>query len=79
MEIVPSKKVVYGVNGDANRRAADSDVKYSIQNHASSHKLPHRGKRLAPKSKIQNQEDVTKRSADAPPKRGGDSSEAVED
>ena len=65
LEIVPSKKVVYGVNGDANKRAADNlNVKYSIQN---------------PKSKIQNQEDVTKRSADAPSKRGGDSSEAVED
>ena len=65
LEIVPSKKVVYGVNGDANKRAADNlNVKYSIQN---------------PKSKIQNQEDVTKRSADAPSERGGDNSEAVED
>ena len=65
LEIVPSpKKVSYGGGEGVSYRAADSDVKYSIQN---------------PKSKIQNQEDVTKRSADAPPKRGGDNSQAVED
>ena len=80
LEIVPSpKKVSYGDGEGVSYRAADLEVRYSIQNHASSHKLPHPRKRLAPKSKIQNQEDVTKRSADAPSKRGGDSSEAVED
>ena len=80
LEIVPSpQKVSYGGGEKVSYRAADSGVKYSIQNHASSHNGGNPRKRLAPKSKIQNQEDVTKRSADAPPKRGGDSSEAVED
>ncbi|HEY9782125.1 MAG TPA: DEAD/DEAH box helicase family protein [Leptolyngbyaceae cyanobacterium] len=65
LEIVPSpKKVSYGSGEGVSYRAADSEVRYSIQN---------------PKSKIQNQEDVTKRSADAPSERGGDNSEAVED
>lgn len=80
LEIVqPNKKTIYGVSNHVDKRAADSEVKYSIQNHASSHNGGSPRKRLAPKSKIQNQEDVTKRSADAPSKRGGDSSEAVED
>lgn len=65
LEIVqPNKKTIYGVSNHVDKRAADSEVRYSIQ---------------SPKSKIQNQEDVTKRSVDAPSKRGGDSSEAVED
>lgn len=65
LEIVPAEKTIYALDNNVNvaRRAAEQEGKYSVQNL---------------KSKIQNQ-DVANRSADAPPKWGGDCSEAVED
>ncbi len=88
LEIVPpNQKIIYGSTHQTSHRAAESEVEYSIQNPKPSYKDSKPSSSLSdfaalrdqnPKSKIQNS-NVTNRSVDASPERGGDTSEETED